>query len=143
MPGISFQKIVSYCELLSSTLRAQLTELPHMQPESESLDELIEEVKDLDQEQQELRGRLKEVTRRRQEAEIRSRDLRSRIVAQLQGKLGFTNENLLAFGITPRKRTRRRPAPPEPELPPPPTEDAPPSLPAQLATPIPGEPPTQ
>lgn len=61
-----------------------------------------------------LKGRLKEITRLRQEAERRGQALRSRIVAQLQGKLGFTNENLLAFGITPRKAGRRRAAPESP-----------------------------
>ncbi len=143
MPGLSFQKIVSYCELLNATLKAYLAELPHLQPESESLDDLIAEVKELDQEQQELKGRAREVTRRRQEAELRGQDLRSRVVAQLRGKLGFTNESLYAFGIIPRKRTRRRPTP-KPEQPPPTTEDSPsPGSPAQPTTPVPGGTATQ
>jgi hypothetical protein len=109
MPGISFQKIVSYCELLNTTLKPQLTELPHLQDESNALDALITEAKVLDNEQQVLRGRLKEITRQRREAELRGQDLRSRIAVQLQGKLGFKNENLLGFGITPRKRVRKKP----------------------------------
>jgi hypothetical protein len=55
-----------------------------------------------------LRGRLQEITRLRREAELRSQDLRSRIVAQLRGKLGFKNENLLGYGINPRKKVRKK-----------------------------------
>lgn len=108
MPGISFQKIVADCELLNSTLKPQLTEMPHLQDESTGLDALIEEAKTLSNEQQVLSGRLREITRLRRETELRSQDLRSRIVAQLRGKLGFTNENLLGYGIAPRKRVRKK-----------------------------------
>jgi hypothetical protein len=108
MPGLSYQKTVAFCELLSSTLKPQLEEMPHLRGESESLDGLIFELKGLDSQQQVLKGRLQEITRLRQEAERRGQALRSRIAAQLQGKLGFTNENLLSFGISPRKPGRRR-----------------------------------
>lgn len=108
MPGISFQKIVTDCELLNATLKPQLTEMPHLQDESTGLDSLIAEAKTLSTEQQVLRGRLREITRLRREAELRSQDLRSRIVAQLRGKLGFENENLLGYGILPRKKVRKK-----------------------------------
>jgi hypothetical protein len=130
MPGLSFQRIVADCELLNSTLKPQLPELPHLQEESAGLETLIEDAKTFSNEQQVLRGRLREITRLRREAELRSQDLRSRIVAQIRGKLGFKNENLLGFGITPRKRVRKKPErkpepgaapstplPPEPETP--------------------------
>jgi hypothetical protein len=108
MPGLSYQKTVAYCELLSSTLKAQLEAMPHLKDESESLDALIDELKGLDTQQMALKGRLKEIIHQRQNAERRGQTLRSRIAAQLQGKLGFTNENLVAFGIAPRKAGRRR-----------------------------------
>ena len=111
MPGLSYQKTVTYCELLSVTLKTQLEEMPHLKDESESLDALIAELKGLDAQQSALRGRLSEIIRLRQEAERRGQSLRSRIAAQLQGKLGFTNENLLAFGINPRRPGRRRATP--------------------------------
>lgn len=117
MPGLSYQKTISYCELLNMTLKPQLEELPHLKEESDGLDALIVELKGLDQEQQTLKGRLSEITRLRQEAELRGQQLRSRIAAQLQGKLGFKNENLTAFGITPRKRViRRRPSSTKPPI---------------------------
>ena len=125
MPGLSFRKIISLSELLNASLKPQLTDMPHLQQESDDLDQLITNAKSLDQEQQSLTGRLREITRLRQEAEHDSNDLRSRVAAQLRGKLGFTNENLLAYGIPPRKRSRKKPAqqpePPPPEV----TQEAP------------------
>lgn len=115
MPGLSFQKIVAFCELLSAKLKPLLGEMPHLKDESEGLDGMIVELKGLSNEQEDLKARLREMTRRRREAEKRSQELRSRIVAQLQGKLGFTNENLIAFGINPRKTVRRRRATQLPE----------------------------
>jgi len=116
MPGKSFAKIITNCELLSATLKPALPEMTHLQSESTELDEFITETKGLSNEQELLTGRLREITRLRQEAERRGVEIRGRIAAQLQGKLGFKNENLLGFGITPRKRERkkpeRRPVPP-------------------------------
>lgn len=117
MPGLSFRKIISLSELLNTSLKPQLTDMPHLKQDSDDLDQLITNAKSLDQEQQSLTGRLREIIRLRKEAEQNSNDLRSRVAAQLRGKLGFTNENLLAYGITPRKRTRKKPAQ-NPEPPP-------------------------
>jgi len=114
MPGLSHQKTVVFCELLSTTLKSHLEQMPHLTTESEGLDGLITELKDLSSEQEALKGRSREVSRLRREVEQRSQVMRSRIIAQLQGKLGFKNETLLAFGITPRK-TRRRKATTPPE----------------------------
>ena len=109
MPGLSFQKIVSLSEQLNTALKPQLTDMPHLQGESDDIDAFLTEVKSLGNEQEALTGRLREITRLRRAAEQRGTDLRSRVAAQIQGKLGFTNENLLAYGITPRKRERKKP----------------------------------
>jgi hypothetical protein len=125
MPGKSFQKITSLCELLNSNLKPQLKDLPHLQDESTQLDSLVTRTKSLDGEQQVLIGRLREITRLRQEAEAEGQDLRSRVVAQIRGKLGFKNENLIGFGIPPRKPTRKKAdttPPPTTGTPPPTTE---------------------
>lgn len=115
MPGVSQQKTIAFCELLNTTLKPQLEEMPHLKEDSASLDGVVTELKGLSNEQEALKGRSREITRLRKDAEKRSQVLRSRIVAQLQGKLGFSNESLLAFGITPRKTTRRRRATKPPE----------------------------
>lgn len=131
MPGQSFQKIVSFCELLNATLKPQLTEMPHLQDESTALDALVAQAKSLDNEQQVLRGRLREITRLRRETERNGQDLRSRIVAQIRGKMGFDNENLLGFGIPPRKRTRKK----TPDSPDQPTPAPAPQTPSRVSEP--------
>jgi len=130
MPTLSFQKVVSMAELLNIALKPHLAEMPFLQGESADIDEILVEAKELDQEHEALKGRLKELLRLRRDAETRTLDLRSRVVAQLRGKLGFTNENLLAFGIPPRKRPRK-----------PPTQQDPPSEIAQDAAPETSTPP--
>jgi len=109
MPTLSFQKIVTMADLLNETLKAKLAEMPHLTQESADIDSLLTEVKGLDREQETLTGRLREIVRLRRAAEKRGYELRSRVAAQIQGKLGFTNENLRAFGITPRKVERKKP----------------------------------
>jgi hypothetical protein len=99
MPGLSFRKIISLSELLNASLKPQLIDMPHLKQDSDNLDQLITNAKSLDQEQQSLTGRLREITRLRKEAEQNSNELRSRVAAQLRGKLGFSNENLLGYGI--------------------------------------------
>ena len=51
MPGVSFQKIVSMAELLSTTLKERLTEMPHLKEESDELEQFLGQVKGLSQEQ--------------------------------------------------------------------------------------------
>jgi regulator of replication initiation timing len=132
MPGISFSKLVAELEVLNAKLKSLLAEFPHLSAEQEQLEDLIENARDLSIEQEDLRGRLRQTIRQRQDAEAIGQVLRSRIAAQLRGKLGFDNELLLGFGVPPRKRSRRLPSLPDPE-PPPPTEDVAPSLAAQSA----------
>lgn len=137
MPSTSFQKIVGDCELLSSNLKPHLTEMPLLQEESDALDTLIAQAKALGNEQEVLTGRLREITRLRREAQLESQDMRSRLAALLRGKLGFTNEGLIGFGVPPRKRVRKKA---EKKLKPPqsPTADpAAPATPAKTASPEP------
>lgn len=122
MAGITLAKYIADWELLSTALEPQLLEMPHLTGEAQQLDELINEAKALDAEQQSLRGRSLQTTRRRREVEAEGRDLRSRVIAQLRGKLGFENELLLGFGAVPRRK-RRKPPVKEPETPAP-QEDA-------------------
>jgi hypothetical protein len=138
MPGISFQKIVGDCELLNSNLKPHLPDMPHLQEESAALDAIIAKAKTLGNEQEVLTGRLREITRLRREAQLESQDMRSRIAAQLRGKLGFTNENLIGFGVTPRKRVRKTAEKKENPPPPGPAGPGAPATPAKIAGPEPG-----
>jgi hypothetical protein len=117
MASVSFQKIIGDCELLSSNLKPHLPDMPLLQEESDALDALIVRAKSLGNEQKVLTGRLREITRLRQEAQHESNDMRSRVAALLRGKLGFQSETLIGFGVPPRKRSRKKA---EPKVTPPP-----------------------
>lgn len=126
MAGITFAQITSECQLLKTTLEPLLAELPHLTPEHGELETFLADVRSLDSRQQELTGQLREVVRLRREAEQRGQDLRSRVAAQLRGKLGFKNEQLLKFGIPPRRKVaRRKTGTPNGETPPAPSNPAP------------------
>ncbi|HEX9943145.1 MAG TPA: hypothetical protein VGG03_14085 [Thermoanaerobaculia bacterium] len=119
MAGISFAKTVADCELIKTGVEQLLPEMPHLAPEHAELETFLNEVQALNARQQELTGELRQITRRRREAELRGQDLRSRVAAQIRGKLGFKNEQLLKFGIPPRRKpVRRKPEEPEGETPP-------------------------
>ena len=115
MPTLTFEKVVSDCELLKGALEPLLGEMPHLNGENTELEAFLSEVKALRRQQKELTGRLREVVRLRQEAEARGQDLRSRVAAQLRGKLGFKNEQLLKFGVPPRRKPARRKAEAKPD----------------------------
>lgn len=120
MPGISFARTVSDCELMKSALEPLLGEMPHLTPEHDELGTFLDHVRDLGRQQEDLKGQLRQMTRLRQEAERQGQDLRSRVAAQLRGKLGFKNETLLKFGVPPRRQRRRTTEEPvKPPAPPP------------------------
>jgi hypothetical protein len=129
MAGISFAKTVSDCELLKDALEPHLTDMPHLTGERDELVAFLTEVKSLNARQKDLTGELRQITRRRKETELRGQDLRSRVASQIRGKLGFKNENLLAFGIPPRRKPRRKKTDEEPTVKPVPTEPATPVTP--------------
>lgn len=116
MAGITFARIVANCDILRLNLEPMLAENPHLAPEHAELVAFLTDAKALQARQGDLRGQKQETTRLRREAEIRGQDVFGRVAALLRGKLGFKNENLLKFGIPPRKRVRRPkqegPAPP-------------------------------
>lgn len=107
MPGISFARTTSDCELMKAALEPLLTEMPHLAAEHEELGTFLTRARDLGLQQEDLKAQLRQVTRLRQELELQGQDLRSRVAAQLRGKLGFKNETLLKFGVPPRRQRRR------------------------------------
>jgi hypothetical protein len=123
MTGIIFARLVADCELLKTALEGLLGEMPHLSPEFTELQAFLDEVHNLHVRQQELTGELRKTIRQRQEAQVVGQDLRSRVAAQLRGKLGFTNEQLMSFGVPPRRKTvRRKTEEPKPKPEEPPTE---------------------
>lgn len=104
-------------DLLNENLQPFLGEMPHLQHLLAELQAMLEEVRTLDNEQEEARARLRDFVRRRQEAERQGEIVRRRVEAHLRGSFGYTSEDLIKFGIKPRPRVIRRKtveAPPEP-----------------------------
>ena len=113
-----FGRTVTNWQLLHGNLQPHLAEMPHLQPFSNELDEVITEARDLDSEQEIARGKLRELIRRRREVEKRGESVRRRVAAHLKGTFGFTSEQLIQFGINPRPtKTRPRKAAQTPEDP--------------------------
>ena len=117
MAGISYARTVADCQLMAAALEALLGDMPHLNTEHAELLAFLGEVQELARLQEDLKGQLQQMTRLRRESERRGQDLRSRVAAQLRGKLGFKNETLLRFGVPPR-RARIRRTPDEPTKPP-------------------------
>ena len=108
MASNTFAKVVTDCDLLKASIEPLLTEMPHLTPEHTELVSFLADLRSLNTRQKELTGQLRRTIRLRQEAEVRGQDLRSRVAAQLRGKLGFKNEQLLKFGVPPRRQRVRR-----------------------------------
>lgn len=103
-----FGKKVTNWELLDNNLRPHLEGMPHLQAIALELGTLIGVIKTVDAEQEVARGQLRELTRRRQDAEKQGEGLRRRMASHLKGTFGFTSEQLIQFGVNPRP-TRTRP----------------------------------
>jgi predicted AAA+ superfamily ATPase len=108
MAGISFAKTVADCELLKTALEPMLQDLPHLTPEHAELETFLSGIKAMNARQKDLTGELRQITRQRQEAEKKGQDLRSRVAAQVRGKLGFKNEQLLKLGLALRRKRRKK-----------------------------------
>jgi hypothetical protein len=129
MPGITFAKLVANCELLRLNMEPMLAQNPLLAPKHEELAAYLTQAKAVLARQSELRGLKQEATRLRKEAHEKGQDLYNRVAALIRSEMGFKTEQLLKFGIPPRKRVRRTkkqgPAPPSGTQPPAPTPAAP------------------
>jgi len=111
--AVTFRNKFGSWILLNDALKLRLAEMPDLAEGQAQLEELINEAQGLARRQEKLRGELAKVFRQRREAEAKGEELRQRLSAAVQFKLGFKDEDLRAFGVTPRKR-RRKEAPPQP-----------------------------
>jgi hypothetical protein len=123
--AIKFATSVDRWELLLARLKETVKDLPGLEPEQQQFEALVVEAKALQQQQEELRANLRKTYRLRQEVEQKGNEMRSRFTAVLQGKFGFKNEDLIAYGIRLRKKAGRRKKEEEPETVPPPVQPAP------------------
>ncbi len=66
--------------------------------------------KQLDDEEEQLLGRLRETTAQRRELTAEGSRIRRELGAVLQAHYGFDNERLIQFGIRPQARSKRKTA---------------------------------
>jgi hypothetical protein len=95
-------------DLLGSNVEQHLDEMPQVQPLHTELQGVVGELRTLDNEQEGVRAQLRDIVQRRREVERRGEAVRRRIESHLRGTFGFTNEQLIKFGIKPRPRVIRR-----------------------------------
>lgn len=108
---------------LANNIRDALPDLPHLAAEHAEFERLVARIESSLAEQNTLQGRISVLIRGRVVDLEQGRELHSRLVTQIQGKLGKKSESLRHFGIKPRKRSKTlrqiegEPQVPEPEVP--------------------------
>jgi hypothetical protein len=107
--AVVFAKRTNTWELLSANLKPHLAEMPYLQGIITALDGLIAQGKSLDLAQEVARGQLQDAVHKRQELEKQGESLRRRAEAHLRGSFGFTSDDLVKFGVRPRKSGPRGP----------------------------------
>jgi hypothetical protein len=121
----TFAKKITEWELLNTNIKPHLTEMPYLQDIVTELDALIAEAKGFDNQQEVARGQLQDLVHKRQDAEKRGEALRRRAASHLKGSFGFTSDDLVKFGVRPRKTGPRGPRKSKPVATPPPTSHTP------------------
>jgi hypothetical protein len=118
--AIQFAKRSNRWELLSTNLKPHLAEMPFLQELITALDALSAQAKSLDTVQEVARAAFQDAVHKRQELEKQGEVLRRRAESHLKGSLGFTSDDLVKFGIQPRKTGSRGPRKQPPVATPPP-----------------------
>ena len=119
--ALVFAKRTNTWELISASLKPHLAEMPYLKDIVTALDGLITQGKSLDTAQEMARGQLQDAVHQRQKLEKQGESLRRRAEAHLKGNFGFTSDDLVKFGIRPRKSGSRGPRQKKPVETPPPT----------------------
>jgi len=119
--GRSFAERVNRWQVLVHNLKESRAAGSDLDDELAAIGDLLAEARALQDRQAQLRSESQGITKRLGEIVGRGDRIRSRMGAVLQGKLGFTSEELIRYGFRPlRLPIRRRPrqAPPAGEQPP-------------------------
>ena len=98
---------VNSWDVLVTSLEARLAEWPFMRPLYDELLGLISESRAVVLQQEEARAQFHEAIGKRRDLEKRGVELRTRIAAFLKAQLGFRNEQLRKFGLSPLARRRK------------------------------------
>ncbi|MEP7012404.1 MAG: hypothetical protein ABJC13_18950 [Acidobacteriota bacterium] len=110
MTTATFAENIRRMELLVANLTPVLEEVPQGRDKHTALDGLLVRAKQLDDEEEQLLGRLRETTAQRRELTAEGARIRRELGAILQAHFGFDNEKLIQFGIRPQARTKKKAA---------------------------------
>lgn len=106
------EKLVGW-EVLSQNLKAQLSEIPHLQSQQEALAQLVAEGRNLQALQGMHAAALRDTNRQRFNLEKRGDEMRERLAGALRGQFGPKDTRLLEFGLKPKAERRRASLTPE------------------------------
>lgn len=95
-------------DVLVKTLETKVEEWSFLRPLYQELLALVEESKAIVVQQEAARAQLHDSIGKRRALEKRGAELRTRLAAHLKAQLGFRNEQLRQFGLSPLVRTRRQ-----------------------------------
>lgn len=116
----TFAKKITEWDLLNNNIKPHLAEMPYLQEIITGLEGLIGEARSIDAGQEVARGQLQDLIQKRREIEKKGEELRQRATSHLRGSLGFTSNDLVKFGVRPRRtgpRAKRTPPVVEPPAP--------------------------
>jgi len=93
--------------------------LPSVEPERQTLAQLLGDVQELKARQEELKALRQEVTQQLLDAIVRGKEVAIQIRSVLRGKVGAYSERLVHYNIAPiRRRPRKKPVEKPVEVPP-------------------------
>lgn len=108
MPNATLKNRLTSWEVLSSSLKAQIADLPHLQDDQAAFELLLEEGLALEARQGAETAALRLTNQRRAELLQKGVALYERLGAALRHKFGPENKKLHEFGFRPRSTTPRR-----------------------------------
>ena len=116
MPDRNLVELIGFMDVLSTNLKARLTEIPLLEPLQTDLDAWLAETRGLETQQEIYTARLRETNEKRRKAEARGIELRAQADAALRGQFGTKNKVLHEFGLRPRggRRTAKKGETPAP-----------------------------
>ncbi len=108
MANKRFKEKIVDGQVLFDNVTPRLTDLPQLAANHSALGSALDQARELEGQQETLKGQLRDLNVRRKKLAQDTADLRRRLTTGLQSVLGPDNTALLEFGIVPRPTKRRR-----------------------------------
>lgn len=106
--GQSLAERINRWQTVANNLKETARATPAVAEELAEMETLLAEARGLQDRQAQVRGQSRELTKQLTVIAERGDKIRGRLGAILQGKLGFTSEELVTYGFKPRKPPVRR-----------------------------------